>query len=237
MLSDLSGDLVRSSQIGAHSAIAFPLSDVPQVFSESRKDFEYTAVAANALRDAAVATQTPFLNSVCAQSSTIVITLQSEEIRYPKLLEEVAQYAGILQNFMRVCTQRRLSGFSKQSEITTQLDSCEKERRPHCMFSREAIANADLEMNYGVGMASALFELDVDTEQWHQEFLELIPSQNAAEFTELKNCHGSDSFPLLSASPKIFYGKESELVDLVDTLASEPTQIAILGPGGMGKLP
>jgi hypothetical protein len=51
----------------------------------------------------------------------------------------------------------------------------------------------------------------------------------------MKNCHNSDSFSLLSASPKIFYGRESELADLVDTLASEPAQIVILGPGGMGK--
>jgi hypothetical protein len=51
----------------------------------------------------------------------------------------------------------------------------------------------------------------------------------------MKNCQSSNSFSLLPASPKIFYGRESELADLVDTLASEPAQIAILGPGGMGK--
>jgi hypothetical protein len=51
----------------------------------------------------------------------------------------------------------------------------------------------------------------------------------------MKNCHSSDSFSLLPTSPKIFYGRESELADLVDTFASEPAQVAILRSGGMGK--
>ncbi|KAJ7800112.1 P-loop containing nucleoside triphosphate hydrolase protein [Mycena olivaceomarginata] len=49
------------------------------------------------------------------------------------------------------------------------------------------------------------------------------------------NCESSDSFSLLPASPKIFYGRGAELTDIIETLASEPARIAILGPGGMGK--
>ncbi|KAJ6569168.1 P-loop containing nucleoside triphosphate hydrolase protein, partial [Mycena capillaripes] len=36
-------------------------------------------------------------------------------------------------------------------------------------------------------------------------------------------------------SPKIFYGREAELKDLIDTLLSDPARATILGPGGMGK--
>ncbi|KAJ7886883.1 hypothetical protein B0H14DRAFT_3127808 [Mycena olivaceomarginata] len=150
----------------------------------------------------------------------------SEEIRSPKLLEEVAQYAG---NFMRVCTQQELGRFKrvfKQSEITTQLDSCEKELRA---------ALHVFTMNYRVGIASVLFELDVDTERRHQEFLELISSQSVLSDNGSSNCQSSNSFSLLPTSPKIFYGRESELADLVDTFASEPAQVAILRSGGMGK--
>ncbi|KAJ7813746.1 P-loop containing nucleoside triphosphate hydrolase protein, partial [Mycena olivaceomarginata] len=40
----------------------------------------------------------------------------------------------------------------------------------------------------------------------------------------------------LPASPKMFYGRESELADLITTLLSEhPVRGAILGPGGIGK--
>jgi hypothetical protein len=48
----------------------------PRSSIKTEKILEYTAVAATALRDAAGATQMPFLNSVCALSSTIVAMVQ-----------------------------------------------------------------------------------------------------------------------------------------------------------------
>ncbi|KAJ7117201.1 hypothetical protein C8R43DRAFT_1154420, partial [Mycena crocata] len=39
----------------------------------------------------------------------------------------------------------------------------------------------------------------------------------------------------LPAKPKIFYGRESELEEVVKNLQKESPRIAILGPGGMGK--
>jgi hypothetical protein len=45
----------------------------------------------------------------------------------------------------------------------------------------------------------------------------------------------SGSLSLLPASPKIFYGRESELKDLLDILRCDPARAAIMGPGGMGK--
>jgi hypothetical protein len=35
-------------------------------------------------------------------------------------------------------------------------------------------------MKYGVGIASALLEMDIDTEKRHQELLELISCQSAS---------------------------------------------------------
>ncbi|KAJ7803413.1 hypothetical protein B0H14DRAFT_2888164 [Mycena olivaceomarginata] len=175
----------------------------PRSFIKTKNILEYTAVAATALRDAAGATQMPFLNSVCALSSTIVAMVQntrihrerylrivedvhqslcalmslcySEDIRSPKLLEEVAQYAGILQKFHACLRAQEELGtfkrFFKQSEMATQLDCCETELRD---------ALHGFTMNYGVGIASSLLELDVDTEQRHQELLELISSQSVS---------------------------------------------------------
>ncbi|KAJ7113832.1 P-loop containing nucleoside triphosphate hydrolase protein, partial [Mycena epipterygia] len=40
---------------------------------------------------------------------------------------------------------------------------------------------------------------------------------------------------MLPAKPKILYGRESELKEIVETLYQEPARIAILGAGGMGK--
>ncbi|KAJ7868652.1 P-loop containing nucleoside triphosphate hydrolase protein, partial [Mycena leptocephala] len=39
----------------------------------------------------------------------------------------------------------------------------------------------------------------------------------------------------LPASPNIFYGRETELNDLIDRLLCDPARVAIMGPGGMGK--
>ncbi|KAJ7847570.1 hypothetical protein B0H14DRAFT_3675367, partial [Mycena olivaceomarginata] len=39
----------------------------------------------------------------------------------------------------------------------------------------------------------------------------------------------------LPASPKIFHGRESELEVLIDVLMADPSRVAILGAGGMGK--
>lgn len=40
---------------------------------------------------------------------------------------------------------------------------------------------------------------------------------------------------MLPAEPKIFHGRESELVDILHLFVQETPRIAILGPGGIGK--
>ena len=40
---------------------------------------------------------------------------------------------------------------------------------------------------------------------------------------------------MLPSIPKIFYGRETELEDIIKMLSQEAPQIAILGGGGMGK--
>jgi hypothetical protein len=45
----------------------------------------------------------------------------------------------------------------------------------------------------------------------------------------------SNSFSLLPSQPKIFHGCESELEDIMKTIAYNLPRIAILGGGGMGK--
>ncbi|KAJ7471105.1 P-loop containing nucleoside triphosphate hydrolase protein [Mycena latifolia] len=47
--------------------------------------------------------------------------------------------------------------------------------------------------------------------------------------------NSSGSLSLLPASPKIFYGRDSELDELIESLLLESPRVAVLGPGGMGK--
>ncbi|KAF8155265.1 hypothetical protein K438DRAFT_1987166 [Mycena galopus ATCC 62051] len=101
----------------------------------------------------------------------------------------------------------------------------------------------DFKIKYGAGIASTLLELKADTERRHQELLEIISSHSVSSDNQSSsiqqsslNISSTDSFSLLPASPKIFYGRGPELEEIVDTLVTDAAaRIAILGPGGMGK--
>ncbi|KAJ6506552.1 hypothetical protein C8R45DRAFT_1175600 [Mycena sanguinolenta] len=100
------------------------------------------------------------------------------------------------------------------------------------------------EVNTAAAMFKNIAEMKKDVEAKHKELLELISTISETHTTsdsssvhlgvnELKN--SSNSFSLLPSKPKIFYGRETELNDIMKILLDEPApRIAILG-GGMGK--
>ncbi|KAJ6556075.1 hypothetical protein B0H19DRAFT_1262191 [Mycena capillaripes] len=228
------------------------------------KVLEYTTVAASALQDVATATQIPFLNSVCTTCLAIVPIVQntkfqkerclrmveqvhgllctlmglcifSEDIRSPRILDQVAQYVLALQKFHSCLRAQQGLGTVKRlfklGEITAQLDSCESELKAASDFFR---------MVYEVEIESALVDFKVDIDRRHQELLELVSSHsgsfdNASSMGRNSLNTSSGSLSLLPASPKIFHGRDSELADLITTLVTNSPRAAILGPGGMGK--
>ncbi|KAJ7889437.1 hypothetical protein B0H14DRAFT_3126935 [Mycena olivaceomarginata] len=72
-------------------------------------------------------------------------------------------------------------------------------------------------MTYDIG------EMKKTAKTMHEELLELIQTLSDTSTS-------SDG-----SSPKIFYGRESELDHIMKMLAQKPARIAILGGGGMGK--
>ncbi|KAF7353582.1 NB-ARC domain-containing protein [Mycena sanguinolenta] len=211
------------------------------------KILQYTSVAANTLHDVVAATQIPFLQSICALTVAVIpmvennkfqkarclemvdqihhllctliwLCLHSDDIRSSGTLSEIAGLAATLQKFQSCLKAQRelgtLKRLLKQSEITAQLDVCEQELRA---------ATETFTIKYGIGMASALVEMNIDTERRHQELLELISSEIPTHFL------------YTPASPPIFHGRESVLETLVSTLLDNPEPVAILGPGGIGK--
>ncbi|KAF7344728.1 NB-ARC domain-containing protein [Mycena venus] len=225
---------------------------------------DYAAVAANTLRDVATASQIPFLARVCTITLTIIpmventrfqrerclcileeihhslcaltyLAILSDDIQAPRMLDQIAQYAGTLQKFDACLRSQRELGtikrLFKQGEITAQLDTCETELRASLgIFTAEQ----------AVRLATAVIELNLDTETRHQELLELISSQSSSFDTvsligRSSSNVSSGSLSLLPAFPKIFHGRETELEELIDILMATPARVAILGPGGMGK--
>ncbi|KAJ7765111.1 hypothetical protein B0H14DRAFT_3593245 [Mycena olivaceomarginata] len=124
--------------------------------------FDYTSVAANALHDIATASQIPFLARVSTITLTIVpmvqntrfqqerclrimeeihhslcaltsLAIHSDNIQAPKMLDQIARYAGTLQRFDSCLRSQQelgtLKRLFKQGEITAQLDTCERELR------------------------------------------------------------------------------------------------------------
>ncbi|KAJ7323044.1 P-loop containing nucleoside triphosphate hydrolase protein [Mycena albidolilacea] len=222
---------------------------------------QYTAVAADALQDVASTAHIPFLDTVCTLVLTIVPIVQaiksqkdrclsmmenvhrllsalmslcvhSDEVRSPKILDQIAECVITLEKFhsclraqQEIGTIKRLF---KQNEITAQLDTCEAELKAALqVFS----------IDYGLGMAMNMVDFSIDTERRHQELLELISFQSdTASSIERSSLNASSgSLSLLPPSPKIFHGRDSELKQLIEVLLCEPARAAILGPGGMGK--
>ncbi|KAJ7780912.1 P-loop containing nucleoside triphosphate hydrolase protein, partial [Mycena metata] len=80
--------------------------------------------------------------------------------------------------------------------------------------------------------------------QVHQEVLHLIDSwfndessDGASTINQVFSADhsSSNSLSLLPSEPKIFYGRESEVSDILKLFRQGIPRIAILGPGGMGK--
>ncbi|KAJ6492174.1 hypothetical protein C8R45DRAFT_928480 [Mycena sanguinolenta] len=100
-------------------------------------------------------------------------------------------------------------------------------------------------VNTGGTILKDIREMQKEAEIKHAELLELISSLSETNTTtdgssvhfgasELRN--SSNSFSLLPAKPKIFYGHETELEDIMKMLRNQQSsRIAILGGGGMGK--
>ncbi|KAJ7873790.1 hypothetical protein B0H14DRAFT_3131133, partial [Mycena olivaceomarginata] len=226
---------------------------------------EYTAVAANALRDVATAFQIPLLSGVCNLTLMIIpvvqnikfrrerclhiveeihhslcaltsLSIHSDDIQAPQMLHQIAQYAGTLQRFDSCLRSQRELGTFKRLFKQGEITA----QLDSCETELRVLL-AIFTAKQGARLATALVEFNIDIETRHQKLLEMISSQSGS-FDTLSSIGRSSlntssvSFSDLPASPKIFHGRDSELENLVDLLLTQPApRIAILGPGGIGK--
>ncbi|KAF8160096.1 hypothetical protein K438DRAFT_1985898 [Mycena galopus ATCC 62051] len=107
----------------------------------------------------------------------LALLSESEEtdIQSPVMLEQISKCTVTLQKIDSCLRAQqelgKLKRLFKQSEITTQMQNCERELK-------DALSN--FTMSYDVGNISALVAFNIDAEKRHQELLELIVSQSSS---------------------------------------------------------
>ncbi|KAJ7046279.1 hypothetical protein C8F04DRAFT_1387854 [Mycena alexandri] len=124
----------------------------------------------------------------------------------------------------------RIKRFFKQTEITTQLDKCQLEVEETLDI---------LQLNIAGKLSLTIGQLENNIQHLHQQFLATSETCNGTrESCYETSTQGSSSVSLLSmlpARPQIFHGRQIEVMKVTEVLLDYPTQVAILGPGGIGK--
>ncbi|KAJ7081417.1 P-loop containing nucleoside triphosphate hydrolase protein [Mycena epipterygia] len=145
----------------------------------------------------------------------------------------------------------RIKHFFRQSEMKTLLKECHIELQQ---------AVDVFKMKGYINLHGNIIEMQKEAERIHKELLESISTSSDATISDRSSSvyifpqkleqqlifeqihhwpnglhNSSNSISMLPAKPKIFYGRESELREIVKILNQDSARIAILGAGGMGK--
>ncbi|KAJ7098233.1 P-loop containing nucleoside triphosphate hydrolase protein [Mycena epipterygia] len=170
-------------------------------------------------------------------STIIHLCVANEGVLPLKLLGNIGHFAQTLQNFQNSLKLQqelgRIKRFIRHHELSTQLQTYETEL--------QAIAD-EFKIRNGATMAAELIEFELDAQQRHQELMAVLAAQNDRKSEYSYSLRGSvfrqsnGVFSVLPPLPKIFHGRDAELAQLVTSFSQdEPTHMAILGLGGMGK--
>ncbi|KAJ7261958.1 hypothetical protein C8J57DRAFT_1232093 [Mycena rebaudengoi] len=122
----------------------------------------------------------------------------------------------------------------KQPGNTVRLETCKQELNEAVEMFR---------VKAGGSILSHIGQMKKEAKQQHDELMALLdvyPDLSGSDCSSvmgtLSSSHNSsESFSLLPASPKIFYGRDTELHTVVNMLLEDSARVAILGAGGMGK--
>ncbi|KAJ7481886.1 hypothetical protein FB451DRAFT_138594 [Mycena latifolia] len=107
------------------------------------------------------------------------------------------------------------------------------------------LSECQLTLDHAVGLfklqceattISSLARMQAFSREKNSEFSNLLMANESFSTLSSLSTHHSSDISLLPGSPKIFYGRDTELQHIVTALLHEsPSRIAILGPGGVGK--
>ncbi|KAJ6549613.1 P-loop containing nucleoside triphosphate hydrolase protein [Mycena vulgaris] len=154
----------------------------------------------------------------------------------PALLAEIAKFTERLRNVHTVVTA--LQGAGKVKQFFKQLDTA-----AHVKACKEDMDNTRAAFNIQAGAAAVggALQMNKTAEKQHEALLAFIashPELTNSELASLTSSRSNDSatsLSMLPPAPQIFYGRESELDEVLSMLKQDRARMVILGMGGMGK--
>ncbi|KAJ7124585.1 hypothetical protein C8R43DRAFT_1111693 [Mycena crocata] len=166
--------------------------------------------------------------------SLYIKTETGEEISL-STLDQLGQFTETLNKihtFVEAQQQKsRIKRFLHQGEMTVLLNDCN-------MGLQQALEGFKVQ---DANLLRDAANIQKYAQEKHEEVLELIHTMSDKDIASsintvyLSSHNSSTSISMLPSEPKIFYGREAELLVILKLLKKEEPRIAILGPGGMGK--
>ncbi|KAJ7095541.1 hypothetical protein C8R44DRAFT_813427 [Mycena epipterygia] len=166
-------------------------------------------------------------------------TSETNGVLPPAILYDIAKFTETLQRIYTFLKSqqgiRKIKRIFKHMDNASRLAAC-KDELQHAL---EIFG-----VHIGTLVTTTISEMQKDAQQRHEELLDLLavhPELTSSERsgsvtgTLLSLGNSTGSLPILPSPPQIFYGRDSELQDVVRILKHSTAHLAILGTGGMGK--
>ncbi|KAJ7252445.1 hypothetical protein C8J57DRAFT_1474117 [Mycena rebaudengoi] len=223
---------------------------------------QYTTVAASTVEGIAGSLQIPFLSSVAALTLSILKCVEAVRSNRDEWMIMVEQIHEILCAIISLCSLSEIKGvlpmallydIAKFTEtlqkIFTFLKAQQKMGKIKQLFKQPDNAGklemCKQELNKAIGIfrvraggstLSQIGNVKKDAKQQHDELMALLsahPDLSSSDRSSVIGTLSSSGNSLLPASPKIFYGRESELKDVVNVLLQTSAHVAILAHIGL----
>ncbi|KAJ7719500.1 hypothetical protein B0H16DRAFT_1700224 [Mycena metata] len=154
----------------------------------------------------------------------------------PSILNQIAKFTETLHK-IHTFVEAQQSGskvkkFFRQGELHALLKDCKAGLQRGLVF---------FQMRRTTDILVDVREMQNQAQLRYQEVLDLVEIMSSSDSTSsVSNMYSgsytsSNSISMLPAEPKIFYGRDSELADILKLFNQGTPRIAILGAGGMGK--
>ncbi|KAJ7629006.1 P-loop containing nucleoside triphosphate hydrolase protein [Roridomyces roridus] len=220
-----------------------------------------TVIALNELCDALGA---PFLKSISSTTASLLVSIQDTKRNQDQCLLLMERVQPLLLGIIRLHIEAAelppaiLKEIDKFTETLHKIYVFIEAQHDRGIIKRWFRANENSALfndcKAGLEHAFEAFNIQIKTSVWknvedmrrdsetmHEKVLEIVAgiSSDRAQSDTLSSLQSrqtsSDSLSMLPGEPKIFHGREAEVARIVNNLTHGPTQIVILGPGGIGK--